>query len=97
MTEVGSGDEIGYLIPHGHLLFRDVPQSEFPVQGSAQEVPIILEQKKIRKNIFAIDNITMGEDKERQIEGRERENVEKLKVCRYSKMNVSPSITPIFI
>ena len=25
-----------------------------------------------------MDNITMGEDKERQVEGRERENVEKL-------------------
>ena len=26
-----------------------------------------------------MDNITMGEDKERQVEGRERKNVEKLK------------------
>ena len=46
VKEVGSGDETGHFVPHGHLLHRDVSQSEFPVQGSTQEVPIILEHEK---------------------------------------------------
>ena len=37
-----------------------------------------LKDRKNISNIFAIDNITMGEDKERKVEGRETLTTEKL-------------------
>ena len=73
MTEVGSGDETGNLVPHGQLLLRDVPQSEFPVWRSAQKVTIIL--GKNQQNLYAIDNIKMRKFKERQVEEREKGNL----------------------
>ena len=45
LAEVGSGDEARlavHLVPQRHLLVRNVPETQLPVQRAAQEVPVVL-------------------------------------------------------
>ena len=48
VAEVCSGDKdsAASLVPQGNLLVRDVPQSQFPIQGPTQEIAVILCNKE---------------------------------------------------
>lgn len=52
LAKVCSGDEPRlaiYFVPQRHLLVRNVPQPELPVQGAAQKVSVVLESGNSRE------------------------------------------------